>query len=69
MRINLNFFLKNCFQFSGILDIYVLEEETPEKLIQAYTSLIGKPYMPYVLSSFNNTIISALVLFLVLTGH
>jgi alpha-glucosidase (family GH31 glycosyl hydrolase) len=32
----------------GILDMYIMEEESPEKLIQAYTSLIGNPYMvPY----------------------
>jgi alpha-glucosidase (family GH31 glycosyl hydrolase) len=30
----------------GILDLYIMEEETPEKLIQTYTQLIGKPYMP-----------------------
>lgn len=30
----------------GILDFYIMEEDSPEKLIQAYTSLIGKPYMP-----------------------
>lgn len=30
----------------GILDIYIMEEESPEKLIQAYTSLIGLPYFP-----------------------
>jgi maltase-glucoamylase len=30
----------------GILDFYIMEEETPELLIQAYTTLIGKPYMP-----------------------
>jgi alpha-glucosidase (family GH31 glycosyl hydrolase) len=30
----------------GILDLYIMEEETPELLIQAYTNLIGKPYMP-----------------------
>jgi alpha-glucosidase (family GH31 glycosyl hydrolase) len=32
--------------FGGILDIYIMEEESPEKLIQAYTSLIGLPYFP-----------------------
>ncbi len=30
----------------GILDMYIMEEETPEILIQTYTSLIGKPYLP-----------------------
>ncbi len=30
----------------GIFDIYIMEEDTPEKVVQAYTSLIGKPYMP-----------------------
>lgn len=30
----------------GILDIYVMEEASPELLIQAYTTLIGKPFMP-----------------------
>lgn len=30
----------------GILDFYVMEEESPEMLIKAYTLLIGTPYMP-----------------------
>ena len=30
----------------GILDFYIMEESSPEDLIQAYTALIGKPYMP-----------------------
>ena len=30
----------------GILDFYIMEENTPELLIQAYTSLIGHPMMP-----------------------
>jgi alpha-glucosidase (family GH31 glycosyl hydrolase) len=30
----------------GILDLYIMEESSPELLIKAYTSLIGKPYMP-----------------------
>lgn len=30
----------------GILDFYIMEEESPELLIKAYTSLIGLPYFP-----------------------
>ena len=30
----------------GIFDIYMMEEESPELLLQAYTSLIGRPYFP-----------------------
>lgn len=30
----------------GILDLYILEEQSPELLIQAYTNLIGRPYLP-----------------------
>lgn len=30
----------------GILDIYMIEEESPEMLIQTYTQLIGRPYFP-----------------------
>ena len=30
----------------GILDIYMMEEATPELLIQTYTQLIGRPYFP-----------------------
>ncbi len=30
----------------GILDFYIMEESSPETLISAYTSLIGKTYMP-----------------------
>lgn len=30
----------------GILDMYVMEEASPELLIQAYTRLIGLPFMP-----------------------
>jgi maltase-glucoamylase len=30
----------------GILDLYIMEEATPEKLIQTYTKLIGTPYLP-----------------------
>ncbi len=30
----------------GILDFYVMEESSPELLIQAYTTLIGTPYFP-----------------------
>lgn len=30
----------------GVLDFYLLEESSPELLIQAYTLLIGTPYMP-----------------------
>ena len=29
----------------GLLDVYIMEEETPEILIKAYTLLIGKPYL------------------------
>jgi alpha-glucosidase (family GH31 glycosyl hydrolase) len=30
----------------GILDIYIMEESSPEQLIQTYTMLIGVPYFP-----------------------
>lgn len=30
----------------GIMDLYILEEENPESLIQAYTNLIGRPKFP-----------------------
>ena len=30
----------------GILDIYMMEESSPEELIKTYTKLIGKPYLP-----------------------
>lgn len=30
----------------GILDMFIMEEESPESLIQSYTALIGKPMMP-----------------------
>lgn len=30
----------------GILDFYIMEEDSPEALISAYTSLLGKTYMP-----------------------
>ena len=30
----------------GILDFYIMEEETPEAVIQAYTLLIGTTYFP-----------------------
>lgn len=30
----------------GILDLYILEESSPELLIAAYTNLIGTTYMP-----------------------
>ena len=30
----------------GILDLYIMEEATPEALIQTYTQLIGTPYLP-----------------------
>ena len=30
----------------GILDFYIMEQETPEALIQAYSSIIGLPYLP-----------------------
>jgi alpha-glucosidase (family GH31 glycosyl hydrolase) len=30
----------------GILDFYIIEESSPEILIQTYTLLVGRPYMP-----------------------
>lgn len=30
----------------GIIDMYIMEEESPERLTMAYHSLIGLPYMP-----------------------
>lgn len=30
----------------GELEFYIMEEETPERLTQAYHALIGLPYMP-----------------------
>lgn len=39
-------FSLNYRTLGGLLDIYIMEEESPEKVIQAYNLLIGTPYFP-----------------------